>query len=172
MHQWTDEQRAELEKWFAAGLCEGVGSAEQRCVMAAVRAALNPSASISDEVECAHPLLRLVAIRLNDALWTSANARTEGLRELALALPGTRELSSDAIARGLLPLAYTAADKAVRVHTADALERVGRVDDATTLRRLEPITNKGTADAARAAAAAAYTAAAAAAYTAAWDRDW
>jgi hypothetical protein len=59
----------------------------QMCVEAAVNFALG--APHGDQPACVAPTLRALKIRLNDASWSSNEARTNGLRRLALAQLGS-----------------------------------------------------------------------------------
>ena len=72
-----------------AGLVQGMGKPVpgQMCVEAAVNFALG--APHGDQPACVAPTLRALKIRLNDASWSSNEARTNGLRRLALAQLGS-----------------------------------------------------------------------------------
>ncbi len=72
-----------------AGLVSGVGKPilGEMCVEAAVCFALGEPHG--DEPTCVHPALRAFKIVLNDAEWSSSEARAIGLRRLALAQLGS-----------------------------------------------------------------------------------
>jgi hypothetical protein len=72
-----------------AGLTHGLGKPEpgQMCVEAAVNYALG--APHGDQPACVASSLRSLKIRLNDASWSSNEARTKGLRRLAIAQLGS-----------------------------------------------------------------------------------
>ena len=72
-----------------AGLVHGLGKPEpgKMCVEAAVNYALGfPH---GDQPKCVAPTLRSLKIKLNDSNWSSNQARTKGLRRLALAQLGS-----------------------------------------------------------------------------------
>ncbi len=73
-----------------AGLIEGVGNPilGEMCVEAAVCYALGEPHG--DTPSCVDPALRAFKIGLNDAGWSSKQARAEGLRRLALAQLGSK----------------------------------------------------------------------------------
>lgn len=110
----------------------------------------------TDEMECACPVLRRLAIRLNDTEWWKSNEeRTEVLRPiipLLLDSRGSRDLTQKR--------AYFVADQAVRVLTPIRLEYIAKhskservktenAAGAKALRELAPITDAGTAQTAR-----------------------
>ena len=68
-----------------AGLVQGMGVAKpgKMCVEAAVCYALG--LPHGDNPDCVAPALRALKIRLNDASWSSNQARAKGLRRLAAA---------------------------------------------------------------------------------------
>jgi hypothetical protein len=72
-----------------AGLVAGLGQPipGHMCVEAAVTFAMGEQ--FSDEPSCVAPVLRGLKIRLNDAPWSSNEARTQGLRRLALCQLGS-----------------------------------------------------------------------------------
>jgi hypothetical protein len=72
-----------------AGLVSGVGEPVlgAMCVEAAVCFALGEKHG--DEPSCVHPALRAFKIGINDAVWSSPQARANGLRRLALAQLGS-----------------------------------------------------------------------------------
>ena len=73
-----------------AGLVFGIGNpiAGQMCVEAAVCFALGEPHG--DEPSCVSPALRAFKITLNDAGWSSNEARAKGLERLALAQLGSK----------------------------------------------------------------------------------
>ena len=72
-----------------AGLVPGMGAPEpgKMCVEAAVCFAMG--LPHSDEPTCVAPVLRRLKIRLNDLRWSSNQARSKGLRRLAIAQLGS-----------------------------------------------------------------------------------
>jgi hypothetical protein len=72
-----------------AGLTSGIGIPEpgQMCVEAAVCYALGETHG--DTPKCVSPFLRRLKIEINDARWSSDQARAKGLRRLAIAQLGT-----------------------------------------------------------------------------------
>jgi hypothetical protein len=71
------------------GLCSGVGVPEpgKMCVEAAVCYAMN--LPHGDEPPCVAPAIRALKIKLNDAIWSTNDARAKGMRRLAIAQLGT-----------------------------------------------------------------------------------
>jgi hypothetical protein len=80
-----------LNKVIDAGLVKGLGSSKpgQMCIEAAVNYA--KGANHNDSPICVHSVVRAFAIALNDAVWSSNQARAEGMRGLAIAQLGTAE---------------------------------------------------------------------------------
>jgi hypothetical protein len=78
-----------------AGLTSGVGKPKpgQMCVEAAVCFALG--LPHGDDPDCVSRALRSLKIRLNDAWWSSNEARAKGLRRLALIQLGSRDALDD-----------------------------------------------------------------------------
>lgn len=72
------------------GLVSGIGNPVpgECCVEAAVCLAMG--LPHGDEPECVAPALRALKITLNDAAWSSNDARAKGLRRLALAQLGSK----------------------------------------------------------------------------------
>lgn len=110
----------------------------------------------TDEMECACPVLRRLAIRLNDTnWWKSDEERTEALRPLIPLLldsRGSRELTERRV--------FFVADQVVRVLTPMRLEYIAKhstskrvkeanADGANQLRELTHISDKATSLAAR-----------------------
>ena len=89
-----DQARRVLEV-VDAGLCVGLGNPVpgQMCIEAAVCYALGQPHS--DEPECVHNAVRAFKIPLNDSLWSSNEARAQGMRRLAIAQLGTDDKSFD-----------------------------------------------------------------------------
>jgi len=77
------------------GLVKGIGVQErgQMCVEAAVCYALG--VPHGDDPGCVSPALRQLKIRLNDADWSSTMARANGLKRLALAQLGSKNVLND-----------------------------------------------------------------------------
>jgi hypothetical protein len=75
-----------------AGLVAGLGKPEpgQMCIEAAVNYALG--AEHGDEPACVGRAVRAFKIRLNDCAWLSIEARTKGMRKLAIAQLGSDTL--------------------------------------------------------------------------------
>jgi len=89
-----------------AGLVSGVGKPipGQMCVEAAVRYALG--LPHGDDPACVSRALRRLKIRLNDARWSSDQARAKGLRRLAVAQLGSAgELDDEEFVRHIVDLA-------------------------------------------------------------------
>ncbi len=77
-----------FDKLLARGLCEGVGTQDgQMCIEAAVACAMD--LPFNDEPSCVEPVVRTFKIGLNDARWSSPEARAKGLRDLGIAQIGS-----------------------------------------------------------------------------------
>lgn len=78
-----------------AGLVNGVGRPVpgQMCVEAAVCYAMG--LPHGDDPQCVSRALRSLKIRLNDSRWSSDTARAKGLRRLAVAQLGSRDVLDD-----------------------------------------------------------------------------
>ncbi len=78
-----------------AGLVSGVGMPEpgRMCVEAAVCYAMG--LPHGDRPTCVSPALRALKITLNDAGWSSSEARAKGLRRLAVVQLGSRNVLDD-----------------------------------------------------------------------------
>jgi hypothetical protein len=155
----TPEQRQRLIEIINAGLVSGLGNAKagHLCVEAAICLAMGESHS--DRPSCVAEPDREFAIGINDAPWSSTEARAKALLPLALAQLGTagsdrgpwvRRVVEGTIRR-IVPLAMRAASK---VHP-DEQHRAALEAAAVRCER------EGTRGAAAAAADAAYAAAAA-----------
>jgi hypothetical protein len=147
-----------------AGLVHGMGAPEpgKMCVEAAVCFAMG--LPHSDEPTCVAPALRRLKIRLNDSRWSSDQARSKGLRRLAIAQLGSAgALDEKEFAKRCARLAIqTSVPTALRAAASLAKsERKERLLAAADLCEREP-----TEVNARSAKDAAYAAEAAAAYAA------
>lgn len=156
-----------------AGLSHGVGRPEpgEMCVEAAVCYALG--LPHGDDPGCVSPALRRLKIRLNDSGWSSNEARAKGLRRLALAQLGSKDVLNDAA------FVKAVAEMSIRKMVPRALRSAAFVQKSD--KHKDRLVNaalrcetEGTKEAAqdalqvdRDAAAAAYAAVAAAAYAAA-----
>jgi hypothetical protein len=160
-----------------AGLVRGVGMPEagKMCVEAAVCFAMG--LPHGDDPQCVSHALRRLKIRLNDSSWSNDAARAKGLRRLAVAQLGSRDILDDReFVRRVAELATrtcvpTALRAAASIHkdskhtqalrdAANRCETEGTRDAAISAKRI------ANAAAAADAAAAAYADAAAAAYAA------
>lgn len=121
--------RAKLDEFLSRGLCSGSGTADgQVCVEQAI--ALACGEKLTDSPTCVSPVVRAFAIRLNDASWSSPQARAYGLRAFALAQLGTRGLDerrfvtklAELTMRRVLPIALRAVGLPVE---ADRCEKEG-----------------------------------------------
>ena len=84
----TAEIVAKFDDVLSRGLCAGLGSPNgQMCVEAAICYALG--LPHGDEPECVEPAVKSYKIRLNDAHWSSPQARAAGLRDLGIAQIGS-----------------------------------------------------------------------------------
>jgi len=167
----TPEQRQKLVEIVNAGLVSGLGEPRpgNLCVEAAVCLALGEAHS--DRPSCVAEPDRVFAIRINDAAWSSREARAKALMPLALAQLGTagtdRSAWAQALALGtvqhVLPIALRA---------AGLTEHAERCAQVTTLEEAREAADAAAADAhadALAARAADAALAAAAAYAASAD---
>lgn len=76
------------------GLCAGVGDRDgQMCIEAAICAALD--LPHGDNPSCVVSSVRTFKIRLNDAKWSSPEARAKGLRALGIAQIGSKGIVKD-----------------------------------------------------------------------------
>ena len=157
-----------------AGLVNGLGRAEpgKMCVEAAVCFAYG--LPHSDNPPCVGSAVRRFKIRLNDSSWSSNEARTKGMRKLAIAQLGSDAIDQKAFAklvtegsiRKIVPIALRAAASRNPKH-AEALEaaaiRCELEGTGEAAKWAREVAEKARKDAAAAAAAAADAAAAAAA---------
>jgi hypothetical protein len=166
----------------ARGFAYGVGKADgQVCIEAAI--SLCSGEGLGDKPTCVHPAIRAHSIRLNDARWSSPEARAKGTCDYGLAQLGTAQIDGVAFARRLAFLTITKLLPVVlRLVTsldpsvAEACEKsVDLVSAQATARAAQKECRKIAAvaaayayadDAADAADAAAYAVAVAAAYAA------
>jgi len=171
----TREIAEKVRDTVAAGLSNGVGNPMpgQMCVEAAVCYALG--LPHGDDPGCVTQSLRRLKIRLNDARWSSNQARAAGLRRLAIAQLGSAGVLderkfvrgvAEMTIRRMVPIALRAASK-LNPRNADALEaaavRCEREGTVESARAARTDAYAAAADAAAAYAAAAYDDAAAAA---------
>jgi hypothetical protein len=169
----TREIATKVRDIVDAGLSEGVGRpiAGQMCVEAAVCFALG--LPHGDDPKCVAQPLRRLKIRLNDAAWSSNEARAKGLRRLALAQLGSAGMLDerafvrrvvDVTIRKAVPSGLRAAARVNPTH-ADRLEAAAvRCETEGTQQSCEEA--RDVAREAKRADAAAHAAAAAAAATA------
>ena len=76
------------------GLCKGVGVRDgQMCIEAAICYALD--LPHGDKPNCVAESVRRFKIKLNDAHWSSPQARARGLRDLGIAQIGSKEVIED-----------------------------------------------------------------------------
>ena len=166
----TIEQALKVYEYVNAGLVSGLGNAVpgQMCIEAAICLAMGEPHG--DTPSCVGEQDRALSIPLNDAKWSSDKARADGMRRLAIAQLGSRDLSKaqqtewlrlvvEGVIRKIVPLALRAAAPLQKEPHKSAL--------AQAAVNCEQSHNRTAADAAAAAAAAAADAAAAAAYAAA-----
>ena len=163
----TIEQALKVYEYVNAGLVSGLGNAVpgQMCIEAAICLAMGEPHG--DTPSCVGEQDRALSIPLNDAKWSSDKARADGMRRLAIAQLGSRDLSKaqqtewlrlviEGVIRKIVPLALRAAAPLQKEPHKSALEQAAV--------NCEQSHNRTAADAARDAAYAAAYAAAAAAY--------
>ena len=170
MTMLTREIAQKVRDTVDAGLVSGVGNPVpgQMCVEAAVCFALG--LPHGDDPGCVSPALRQLKIRLNDSQWSSAQARAQGLRRLAVAQLGSAGVLDDRVFRArvvemtirrAVPIGLRAAARLNPKH-AEALEaaagRCEREGTRAACQHARQIAADAAADAA-AADAAAYAAA-------------
>jgi hypothetical protein len=150
-----------------AGLCSGMGQPVpgQMCVEAAVCYSLG--LPHSDDPGCVSPALRLLKIRLNDCKWSSTGARAKGLRRLAVAQLGSKDVLDekrfvDRVVKLVIQKNVAKALRQAAELHADETHKLVMRQAAYQCER------EGTKDAANNAANAANNAAYAAAYNAAY----
>jgi hypothetical protein len=149
-----------------AGLSRGLGSPEpgNMCVEAAVRFALG--LPHGDDPQCVSPALRSLKIALNDSSWSSKYTRAAGMRRLAVAQLGSKDILDDKeFARRCVELAIRKyVPKALRSAAPVAENAAHKVALEAAALRCE---TEGTQDAAKADRAASAAAADAAYFVAA-----
>jgi len=91
----TTEFVKKLLEIVDAGLCEGMGEQVpgQMCVEAAVCYAMG--LPHGDQPTCVSDAVRTIKIDLNDASWSSDQARARGLRRIAVAQLGSKDVVDD-----------------------------------------------------------------------------
>jgi hypothetical protein len=129
-----------LDIYFSRGLLIGSGNSDgQVCIEAAI--ALASGESLNDSPACVSPIDREFWISLNDAPWSSPEARAEALRPAVIPQldtagtdrgPWVRALVLGII-REVLPLALHAAAKVVPDHAAPILAAAERCSAASDL---------------------------------------
>ncbi len=175
----TKKLAAKVLEVVDAGLCSGKGTPVlgQMCVEAAVTFALGEP--FSDEPSCVSEVLRSFKISLNDKNWSNNEARSKGLRRIALAQLGTKDtldekefvrLLTEMTIKKTVPAAIRlVAETAPEPHKTAILEAALECEKnptETAARNAEKVTRKWANAAAYAAANAAYAAANAAIYAA------
>ena len=86
---------------IARGLSDGIGERDgQMCIEAAICTVLD--LPHGDDPGCVAESVRAFKIRLNDAKWSSAEARANGLRDLGLAQLGSLDVVDDSEFAGRL----------------------------------------------------------------------
>ena len=88
----TEPMVRKLVATVDAGLVKGLGDPEpgKMCVEAAISYALGEPHS--DGPSCVDPIVRQAKITLNDALWSSPIARARGMRAVAIAQLGSKDV--------------------------------------------------------------------------------
>ena len=134
----TKELVDKIDAILARGLSKGVGARDgQMCIEAAICCALD--LPHDDDPGCVAAAVRTFKIRLNDATWSSPDARAKGLRDLGIAQLGSLGIVSDvdfavAIAAKtnevLIPEMRTIVAKSATEHAADAAEYAEHAADA------------------------------------------
>jgi hypothetical protein len=129
-----------LDIYFSRGLTVGIGfSNGQVCIEAAI--ALASREPLTDRPSCVSPIDRKFWIGLNDAPWSSPEARAEALRPAVLPQIGTAGTDRGpwvralvlGIIREVLPLALHAVAKVVPDHAAPILAAAERCSAASDL---------------------------------------
>jgi len=148
----------QADEILARGMCSGIGDADgQMCIEAA--ASVLAGEPFSDEPTCVHAVVRSYGVRINDAPWSSPDARASGLRSLLLAQLGSQDIDGIEFAQRL-------AELTVRELIPRLLRDVLPCDRAV-IEAAARCEREGTSEAARAAAeASAANAARAASYAA------
>lgn len=155
--QMNEEIARKVLTTVNAGLTSGKGQPipGQMCVEAAVCYAMG--LPHSDEPPCVAPALRSLKISLNDANWSSNEARATGLKRLALAQLGSAGVLDEK------EFVRRVVDYAIRISTPLALRAAASaIKDEKHKQALCEAANRCEKEGTRAAAAAAYAAARAA----------
>jgi hypothetical protein len=175
----TEELSKKVLSVVDAGLVHGIGEPVpgKMCVEAAVCYAMG--LPHSDEPTCVSPALRSLKIRLNDSRWSNDEARTKGLRRLAIAQLGSQGALEDKefVSKVSVLVIQKYVPKALRAAASikGNAKHKDSLESAALLCSTDPSINnakkaKTAAAAVAAYAVAAYAAAAYAAYAAA-DAD-
>ena len=149
--------RKRYDELLSRGLPSGMGDTEHACIMACLNLACGGKLTDAAESPCVLPAAARFAIRLNDASWSSELARAEGLRDLGLALLGTKDIDGKVF---LLRLAEATIREVVpvflrRAKLEDAAKRCEAEGTAESARSARKDASASSPDAAYAAAAAA-----------------
>jgi len=135
----------QADEILSRGLCSGLGEdGGQMCIEAA--ASVLAGEPFSDAPTCVHAVVRSYSIRLNDAGWSSADARASGLRSLLLAQLGSQDIDGLAFAQRLAELTIR--------ELIPRLLREALPGDRAVIEAAKRCEREGTGEAARAAAAA------------------
>jgi hypothetical protein len=168
MAQLTVDVARKVMEVVDAGLCKGVGKPNpgEMCVEAAVCYALREPHG--DNPSCVGAAVRAYKIVLNDANWSSNAARSEGLREIAIAQLGSVDIDqvkfSEYVALEIIRQVLPSALRGVGLDVeAEACEK------AVDLSAAESAAWSAAWSAARSAESAAESAARSAARSAAWS---
>src|SRR5208337_1050523 len=159
-HTITEEVAKRVIEVVDAGLASGVGFPipGQMCVEAAVCYALG--LPHGDDPGCVAPALRALKIRLNDASWSSNQARARGMRRLAVAQLGSTDVLDET------EFARRIADHAIRVSAPKAIRMAAMLIEEKDLDALLAAARRCEVEGSVAAAEAAADAGAAADYAA------
>ena len=122
-----------------AGLCSGLGEPipGRMCIMAAINHAMGNAHG--DKPNCVHPVVRAFDIRLNDANWSSNEARAKGMRREGIAKLGSTEIDglkfAKAVALGsirhILPIVLRLAASKGGKHAAELESSAKDCESAT-----------------------------------------
>ena len=168
-----------IKEAAGSGLVRGMGapSPGARCILSAVSWAAGEGHH--DAPSCIAPHRQAFLVRLNDASWSSAEARLEGMLPLAMACLGTAgESDSDRQAwvehvaiqtvRQVLPLALRAVGQAAQAEACESASTLAAANAAANASKAGYASNAAYANASKAgyASNAAYAAASNAGYAA------
>ncbi len=143
----------------ARGFSSGLGDRDgQMCVEAAICYALD--LPHGDDPECVGHSVRSYKIRLNDAEWSSPQARAAGLRDLGIAQIGSRGIVDDT------EFSTRLCEKTIRVLIPALFREI--FSDGDCLAAADRCEKEGSADSAARAASAAWADSADRAASAAW----